>query len=120
MTWRRLKVSPKMTSQSSGWTARVYSSVRSCRILRSSTSQKVRMRLGESRHQGGITAPGARRSAETLGCAARTADIAASSCHLLVLDGGADVVAEDVVERRPRPEPCLQLGGSAQIGRAHV
>jgi hypothetical protein len=35
-----------MINQSTGWTARVYSSVRSWRILRNSTSQKVMILLG--------------------------------------------------------------------------
>src|SRR5215472_17751807 len=49
MAWIRLNVSPKMISHSAGWMARVYSSVRSCRILRSSTQQSVTTRLPSRR-----------------------------------------------------------------------
>jgi len=45
----RLKVSPKMTSQSAGCTARVKSSVRSWLIFCSSTRQNVPTRLGSRR-----------------------------------------------------------------------
>src|ERR1035438_3596652 len=114
MARMRLKVSPKMSNQSTGWTARVYSSVRSWRILRNSTSQKVMILLGYSRHHGGRTAVGPRDSAETLSGATRAADIATSLRRdFLVLDGGPDVVAEDIVQRRRRAEGRLEAGGCA-------
>ena len=45
MAWILVNVSPKISSQSAGWMARVYSSVRSCRSLRSSTQHSVNVRL---------------------------------------------------------------------------
>ncbi len=47
------KVSPKITSHSAGWIARVYSSVRSWRILATSTQQNVTTRLKSRRHHAG-------------------------------------------------------------------
>jgi hypothetical protein len=44
-----VKVSPKISSHSAGWMARVYSSVRSWRILRSSIQQRVTTRLTRRR-----------------------------------------------------------------------
>src|SRR5487761_1211100 len=56
------KVSPKTTNQSAGWIARVYSSVRSWRILATSTQQKVRTRLTSKRGHAG-SRPGSAHSA---------------------------------------------------------
>jgi hypothetical protein len=49
MAWIFVKVSPKMISHRAGWMARVYSSVRSWRILRSSTQHSVTLRLASWR-----------------------------------------------------------------------
>ena len=70
MAWIRVKVSPKISSHSAGWMARVYSSVRSWRILRISTQQSVAIRLTRRRApaSGGSAGspghPGGRGSAE--------------------------------------------------------
>jgi hypothetical protein len=49
MAWIRLNVSPKISSHSAGWMARVYSSARSWRIFLSSTQHSVPMRLSSRR-----------------------------------------------------------------------
>src|SRR6476469_5195769 len=49
MARRRENVSPKISSQSAGWIARVYSSVRSCRIFWSSTMHIATTRAGSRR-----------------------------------------------------------------------
>src|ERR1700754_3640785 len=49
MARRRENVSPKISSHRAGWIARVYSSVRSCRIFWSSTMHIATTRAGSRR-----------------------------------------------------------------------
>src|SRR5579884_2434146 len=105
MARNRVKVSPKITSQSAGWMARVYSSVRSWRIRYSSTIQKVQTRLGSCRHQR------ERTSAEATCGSARAADIAKAPA---LLELASRVVAEDVVEGRALTHRPLQVNRCVQ------
>src|ERR1700761_3661482 len=59
MAWMRLNVSPKISSQRIGCTARVKSSLRSCESFCSSTRQNVATRLGK-RCQTGTSTEAAR------------------------------------------------------------
>src|SRR5579872_6247487 len=96
MARMRENVSPKITSHSAGWMARVYSSARSWRIFATSTQQKVMTLLSR-------IWPGNRRpetSAHAAGGAAERTDIPQSSSFFL--ERPARVVAEDVLERRVR------------------
>src|SRR5262245_17425998 len=109
IAWSRLKVSPKMTSQSTGWIARVTASVRSCESFCSSTRQNVATRLGncrQSRGSGSATgalAKPARRAPRAADRADRGPGLAA------IVELVAGVVPEHVLERRARPERALQL-----------
>src|SRR5579864_9033758 len=71
MARSRLKVSPKISSQSTGWMARVYNSARSCRTLSHSARQSVTTLLPSRRHIGGAGG----RSTKTARGATGTADI---------------------------------------------
>src|SRR6476620_1119440 len=115
MAWILVNVSPKISSHSAGWMARVYSSVRSCRILRISTQQSVAMRLASRRSAaGGVSASGtASGSAEAAGSAPGTADIADPSLLGPVVQHPAGVVAEHVVQGGAAAQGRLQLGGGA-------
>src|SRR5215471_10943353 len=112
MAWILLNVSPKISSHSAGWMARVYSSVRSCRILRSSTQQSVAIRLASRRSAaGGVSASGTPSgSAETAGSAPGAADIADPSLLRSLVQGPAGVVAEHVVQAGLAAQRRLELG----------
>src|SRR6266496_1564960 len=109
-----VKVSPKISSHRAGWIALVYSSVRSWRILRSSTRQNVASRLPkrrQARGAAGTSTPwSAPSSAEAAGGAPGPADIAKASLVSLVAVGQlvGGVVAEDVHQAGARAEPGLE------------
>src|SRR5262252_8062937 len=120
MAWIRLNVSPKISSHSAGWMARVYSSVRSWRILRSSTQQSVAIRLARRRTP--ARGAGGSGSAEAASGAPRAADVTDASLLGFVVQGAAGVVAEHVVQRGPLARPGLELGrgaGGAQGAVVH-
>src|ERR1700733_1967361 len=94
-----------MSSHSAGWMARVYSSVRSCLILRSSTQHRVTMRLPSRR------SPARGLSAQSAGGAPGVAYVTDSS--LGDLEGIAGVVPEHVVERDLGTQSRLEIGGAA-------
>src|SRR5215470_17725977 len=128
MAWILVKVSPKITSHSAGWMARVYSLVRSWRIFRSSTQQSVATRLIRRRTpaRGGSAGspgqPGGSGSAEAAGGAPGAADVTDASLLGLVVQRPAGVVAEHVVQRGPLAQPGLELGrgaGGAQGAVVH-
>src|SRR5581483_6564156 len=111
----RLNVSPKMTSHSTGCTARVKSSVRSCESFCSSTRQNVPTRFGKRRQT-----CGAPRSAEPARGTTSASDRTQASSQVAV-EAAAGVVAEDIFERRVRSERRLQLvGRSLRPDRAEV
>src|SRR5580765_183587 len=102
---RRLKVVPKISSHSTGCTARVTSSERSCRIFWSSTRQNVATRLGYARQTG---APA--RSADPAGGTASASDCTQASIHLFVsVERLPGELPEHVLERRAEPDRGLQL-----------
>src|SRR5215475_11201703 len=119
MAWILLNVSPKITSHSAGWMARVYSSVRSWRILRSSTQQSVATRLIRRRTtaRGGSAGspgnPGGRGSAEAAGGAPGAADVTDASLLGIVVQRPAGVVTEHVVKGCSLAQPGLELGRGA-------
>src|SRR5215813_3652111 len=95
IAWMRLNVSPKMSSQSTGCTARVTSSVRSWLSFCSSTMQNVTVLLGNRRQ-----IAGARSSADAAGGPASAADLTEASLpDLVAFDRVAGVAAEDILER---------------------
>src|SRR5688572_27520940 len=102
MAVRRLKVTPKITSQRQGWMARVTSSVRSWRSFCSSTTHMAQTRARTVRAPKGRSG-----SAQAAGGAASGTDIAHSS--LLVVGGVLRVGPEHVVERGA-VDPGDQLG----------
>src|SRR5579864_6938648 len=96
----RVMVSPKISSQSAGWMARVYSSVRSWRILRSSTQHSVMTRLASRRAIADAVSSGRSESvgsAEAAGGAPGATDVTDASPLGLVAERAAGVVAEHVV-----------------------
>src|SRR6266536_1737596 len=95
----RVKVSPKISSHSTGWTARVYSSVRSWRSFCSSTRHSVATRLPSVRQTGGPGGSGA--SAEPAGGAAGVADVTDVAS---LLEGRAGGGAQ-LLEALPRAGP---------------
>src|SRR5579862_9615953 len=113
MAWMRVNVSPKISSHSAGWIARVYSSVRSCRILRTSTQHKVPIRL--ARRRSAVTGSSwmTGSSAEAAGGAPGAAYVTDASFFRCLVQGVAGVVTEHVVERRALAEPGAQVGGPA-------
>src|SRR5215475_2793374 len=119
MAWILVNVSPKITSHSAGWMARVYSSVRSWRILRSSTQQSVATRLIRRRTpaRGGSAGspghPGGMGSAEAAGGAPGAADVTDASLLGIVVQRPAGVMTEHVVERGSLAQPGLELGRGA-------
>src|SRR5215468_261750 len=119
MAWILVKVSPKISSHSAGWMARVYSSVRSCRILRSSTQQSVATRLARRRRPawgrpaGSPGGPGRSGSAEAAGGAPGAADLTDASLLGIVVQRPAGVMTEHVVERGSLAQPSLELGRGA-------
>src|SRR6202035_2441173 len=107
MAWILLNVSPKIISQSAGWMARVYSSVRSCRSLRSSTQHSVTIRLASWRM---LTRPlPGSWSAQTAGGAPGATDVTDASLSGLLVQRAAGEVAEHVVQRGLRTQHGLQL-----------
>src|SRR6185312_5925019 len=108
MACSRVKTLPNTSSHSAGWTARVTSSVRSCRSFCSSTRHIVATReIPVATVRNG---PG---SAEATGGAAGSTDIA----HVSLLgrgEGVAGVAAEDVVERGRGADRALEVGRCAQ------
>src|SRR6478672_9933183 len=111
MACRRLKVWPKITSHSTGWTARVNISVRSCLSFCSSTRQNVATRSGKRRQIGGSAMTTA--SANATCRPSRPADLADAARALGAVEAAAGRVAEDVVERRGRSQLAFQLGRGA-------
>src|SRR5579863_376343 len=105
MAWIRVNVSPKISSQSAGWMARVYISVRSCRILRSSTQQSVTIRLSSWRTTASGVSSGRTGSAEATRSAPGLADVTDSS-----LAGVVESVAGVVAEHRVQGGPATQFG----------
>src|ERR1700722_3813260 len=115
MAWILVNVSPKISSQSAGWMARVYSSVRSCRILRSSTQHSVPMRLASRRMTAGRVSAGrvsagsaSPRSPETAGGTPGAADVTDASLFGVVVERVAGVVAGHVVQRGSVAEHRLE------------
>src|ERR1700722_14029414 len=120
MAWILVNVSPKISSQSAGWMARVYSSVRSCRILRSSTQHSVPIRLASRRMTAGRVSAGrvsagrvsagsaSPRSPETAGGTPGPADVTDASLFGVVVERVAGVVAGHVVQRGSVAEHRLE------------
>src|SRR5436190_1928355 len=107
MAWRRSNVSPKISSHSAGWIARVSSSVRSWRIFWISTRQNVAMRLPSHFHAGGLGGSVAAASAESAcdaPCATNVTELPS------FLERVAGVETEHVLERRLGPEACFEVG----------
>src|SRR5580658_8438424 len=94
-----------MSSHSAGWMARVYSSVRSCLILRSSTQHRVRMRLNSRR------TPDRGRSAQPAGGAPGAAYVTYSS--RTDLEGVSGVMPEHVDQGDAGAQSRLELGRGA-------
>src|SRR5215472_4048416 len=119
MAWILVKVSPKISSHSAGWTARVYSSVRSWRILRISTQQSVTTRLARRRTpaRGGSAGspghPGGRGSAEAASGAPGAADVTDASLLGIVVQRPAGVMTEHVVKGGSLTQSGLELGRGA-------
>src|SRR5204863_5344508 len=115
MAWRRSKVTPKISSHSAGWIARVSSSVRSWRIFWTSARQNVAMRLPSHRHAGGLDGGVKAASAESAcdaPCATNVTELPS------FLERIAGEVPEDVLEGRVGPEARLQLGRRAHGSNA--
>src|SRR5437016_13637297 len=116
----RVKVSPKISSQSAGWIARVYSSVRSCRSFCSSTMHialtRVSTTLHPARARGGVnnsSRPRDEASADAGGGTAGAPDITEPLCLVVgFVEATADEVPEDVLQGWWR---CLCV---VEIGRA--
>src|SRR5262249_11815006 len=101
IAWIRLNVSPKISSQSTGCTARVKSSVRSWLSFCSSTMQNVSVRLGNVCQSGRA----AGRSADAAGSPASTADLTqAPLSDLFAVERVARLTTEHVLEGRPGAE----------------
>src|SRR5579875_245462 len=111
MAWIRLNVSPKITSHSTGCTARVSSSVRSWRSFCSSTTQNVTTLLARRRQ--GCSGARARGSAQTPGGETGAAYGTDPSIVDAVVELRAGVVAEDVLEAGAGAEGSLELGRPA-------
>src|SRR6202042_1669641 len=123
MAWILVNVSPKISSQSAGWIARVYSSVRSWRILRSSTQHSVTMRLASRRSTAGGVSAGSPSAglAETAGGTPGAANVTDASLLGVVVERAAGVVAEYVVQRGPGAEHGLEHArGAGGPDRARV
>src|SRR5260370_33418767 len=133
MAWILVNVSPKISSQSAGWMARVYSSVRSWRILRSSTQHSVMTRLASRRaaasgvslgisgrpDRPGPGRPGTPGSAETPGGTPGAADVTDASLLCFGIEGATGVVAEHARHRGPpAPHGRWRARGTREPGRA--
>src|SRR5215470_13665880 len=114
IAWILVNVSPKISSHSAGWIARVYSSVRSWRILRSSTQHSVTIRLAR-RPSPAVRLSGAiGGSTETAGGAPGAAYVTnASFLRRVVREGVAGVVPEHVIKRGVVTEPGAKVDGAA-------
>src|SRR5215475_8497221 len=123
MAWILLNVSPKISSHSAGWMARVYSSVRSCRILRSSTQHSVTIRLARRPTPAIRLSAATGGSTEAAGGAPGAAYVTdASLFRWVVREGVAGVIPEHVVKRGAVTEPGAQVGraaGGADRAAAH-
>src|SRR6516225_8328223 len=113
IAWILENVSPKINSQSAGWIARVYSSVRSCRILRSSTQQSVPIRLARRRSAATGLSRTTGGSTQAAGGAPGAAYVTDASFFRCVVQGVAGVVPEHVVQGGAVAEPGAQVGGAA-------
>src|SRR5260370_8576317 len=102
MARMRLKTFPKMTIQSTGWTARVRTSVGSRMSFLSSISAMAAVCWKNAKTAGG--------SAEAANGTARGADVTVIS---LLLNCAPAEMNENVVERRSRPDAGLQIGGGS-------
>src|SRR5215472_12416079 len=137
IAWILVNVSPKINSQRAGWMALVYSSVRSWRILRSSTQHSVMTRLASRRtiaetvstgSSGTVLArgddppdPPGVGSAEATGGTPGAADVTDAPPFRVRVERAAGVVAEYVVQRGPAAEHGLQhRGGACGADRARV
>src|SRR5574341_349421 len=107
MAWRRSNVSPKISSHSAGWIARVISSVRSWRIFWTSTRQNVAIRLPSHFHAGGLGGSAMAASAEAAGDAPGATNVTELPSFL---ERVAGVVTEHVLERGLGTEARLELG----------
>src|SRR5438270_792230 len=97
--------------------ARVYSSLRSCRTLHTSTQHSVTIRLARLLSSK-IGPPRTGMLTEAAGGAPGAADIADPSLLLAAVQRPPGVVAEDVVQRHVLAQRRLQVAGRA--GRADV
>src|SRR5690242_828320 len=100
-----------MSSQSTGWMARVYSSARSCLILRSSTQHSVTIRLPSRRRpESGPSGPSTRSapSAQPAGGAPGAAYVTDAS--LRDVQGVPGVMPEHVVEAGLGTQCLLEVG----------
>src|SRR6478672_4937197 len=107
MAWSRSNVSPKISSHSAGWIARVSSSVRSWRIFWISRRQNVAMRLPSHFHAGGLGGSVVAASAESAcdaPCATNVTELPS------FLERVVGVETEHLLERRLGPEACFELG----------
>src|SRR5258708_11711490 len=111
--WILVNVSPKISSQSAGWIARVYSSVRSWRILRSSTQHSVMTRLTSRRAAAGAVSSASSGkpayaatagSAEAAGGTPGAADVTDVSPLGVFIERSAGVVAGPNVQGGPAAE----------------
>src|SRR5215469_3666215 len=94
--------------------ARVYSSVRSCRILRSSTQHSVTIRLARRPSPAARPSGATGGSTEAAGGAPGAAYVTdASFLRRVVREGVAGVMPEHVVKRGTVTEPGAQVGGAA-------
>src|SRR5258707_6304755 len=116
MAWILVNVSPKISSQSAGWIAGVYSSVRSWRILRSSTQHSVMTRLTSRRAAAGAVSSASSGkpayaatagSAEAAGGTPGAADVTDVSPLAVFIERSAGVVAGHSLPGGPPPGPWL-------------
>src|SRR4249919_403104 len=106
MAWRRSNVTPKISSHSAGWIARVSSSVRSWRIFWTSARQNVAMRLPSHRHAGGLGGGVMAASAEPACDAPCATNVTKLSSFLERIAG---VEPEHVLERRLGPQARFEI-----------
>src|SRR5450631_4482662 len=110
-----------MSSHSAGWMARVYSSLRSCLTLHTSTQHSVTIRLARLLSSK-IGPPGTGMLTEAAGGAPGAADIADPSFLPGLVQRPAGVVAEHLIQRDVLAERRLQVGrgtGRADVAQMH-